>query len=132
MKASGSPTTAERRALDQLALPDGTFAVLANDQRVSLRKMRAQHSQPVDDDALRAVKSAVVSTLAPHASAVLLDPQLSLPHLVDVGAQPGRQGLLISLEESKDRGTAEGRVTTLLPDFGAQGVRRLVLQLQLV
>lgn len=125
MRTPGSPTTAERRALDQLALPDGTFAVLANDQRASLRKMRADHGKSVDDDALRAVKSAVVSTLAPHASAVLLDPQLSLPHLVDSGAQPGRQGLLISLEESKDRSTTEGRVTTLLPGLGARGVRRL-------
>ena len=125
MRAPDSPTTAERRALDQLALPDGTFAVLANDQRASLRKMRAAHGQSVDDEALRAAKSAVVSTLAPHASAVLLDPQLSLPHLVDIGAQPGRQGLLVSLEESKDRSTSEGRVTTLLPDLGARGVRRL-------
>ena len=120
-----SPTTAERRALDQLALPGGTFAVLANDQRASLRKMRAARDQPVDEDALRATKAAVVSTLAPHASAVLLDPELSLPQLVDTGAQPGRQGLLISLEQSKDRSTAQGRVTTLLPDLGAQGVRRL-------
>lgn len=122
---SPTPTTAERRALDQLALPSGTFAVLANDQRASLRAMRARHGQPDHDDALRAVKSVVVSTLGPQASAILLDPELSLPSLVDSGAQPGRQGLLVSLEESKDRSTDQGRVTTLLPDLGARGVRRL-------
>jgi len=119
------PTTAERRALDQLALPSGTFCVLANDQRASLRKMREQGGRPTDDASLREVKSDVVSTLAPHASAVLLDPQLSLPRLVDDGAQPGGQGLLVSIEESKDRTTAEGRRTSLLADFGAKGVRRL-------
>jgi sulfofructosephosphate aldolase len=122
---SFAPTTAERRALDQLALPSGTFAVLANDQRASLRTMRAGAGQPTDDGALRRVKSDVVATLAPYASAVLLDPQLSLPHLVDNGAQPGGQGLLVSIEESKDRTNASGRITTLLPDFGARGVRRL-------
>lgn len=120
-----APTTAERRALDQLSLPDGTFAVLANDQRASLRAMRAAAGQPVDDGSLRQAKSDVVSALAPHASAVLLDPQLSLPYLVDDGSQPGAQGLLVSIEESKDRSSAEGRVTSLLPDFGARGVRRL-------
>lgn len=120
-----APSTAERRALDQLALPSGAFAVLANDQRASLRKLRARNDQPADDAALRQVKSDVVATLAPHASAVLLDPQLSLPHLVDNGAQPGNRGLLVSIEESKDRSTEQGRVTTLLPDFGAIGVRRL-------
>jgi len=122
---SFAPTTAERRALDQLALPSGTFAVLANDQRASLRKLRAGGGQPTDDAALREAKSDVVATLAPYASAVLLDPQLSLPYLVDNGAQPGGQGLLVSIEESKDRSTPTGRVTTLLPDFGAKGVRRI-------
>lgn len=120
-----APTTAERRALDQLALPSGTFAVLAADQRASLRKMRADGGQPTDDAALRRAKSDIVAALAPHASAVLLDPQLSLPHLVDNGSQPGDRGLLVSIEESKNRTTAEGRVTTLLPNFGANGVRRL-------
>ncbi len=120
-----APTTAERRALDQLSSPSGTFAVLANDQRASLRTMREKGGQPTDDASLRQAKSDIVATLAPGASAVLLDPQLSLPQLVDDGAQPGGQGLLVSIEESKDRSTPHGRVTSLLPAFGATGVRHL-------
>jgi tagatose 1,6-diphosphate aldolase len=118
------PTTAEMRALDQIATPDGQFAVLAIDQRVSLRRLRARVDRPADDATLRLIKSDVLSILGPYASASLLDPELALPDLVQAGVQSGQRGLLVSIENSRDRSDPEGRLTSLIPGFGAEGVRR--------
>jgi sulfofructosephosphate aldolase len=118
------PTTAEMRALDQIATPDGRFAVLAMDQRVSLRHLRARVDRPADDATLRSIKSDVLSILGPYASASLLDPELALPDLVQAGVQSGQRGLLVSIENSRDRRDPDGRLTSLIPGFGAEGVRR--------
>jgi sulfofructosephosphate aldolase len=118
------PTTAEMRALDQIATADGQFAVLALDQRVSLRQLRARVDRPADDATLRSIKSDVLSILGPYASASLLDPELALPDLVRTGVQSGQRGLLVSIENSRDRSDPDGRLTSLIPGFGAEGVRR--------
>lgn len=118
------PTTAEMRALDQIATPGGQFAVLAIDQRVSLRHLRARVDRPADDATLRLIKSDVLSILGPYASASLLDPELALPDLVQTGVQSGQRGLLVSIENSRDRSDPDGRLTSLIPGFGAEGVRR--------
>jgi sulfofructosephosphate aldolase len=124
VRALFQPTTAEMRALDQIATPDGRFAVLAIDQRVSLRHLRARVDRSSDETTLRGIKSDVLSILGPYASASLLDPELALPDLVHTGVQSGQRGLLVSIENSRDRRHPDGRLTSLIPGFGAQGVRR--------
>lgn len=57
-----------------LALADGGFAMVALDQRESLRRMfPLVHGREVDDDALRRFKRDALDVLSPRASAVLLD-----------------------------------------------------------
>ncbi|QAY73419.1 hypothetical protein ET445_08770 [Agromyces protaetiae] len=64
------PTSPTRR----LALADGGFAMVALDQRESLRRMfPAVHGAEVDDDTLRRFKRDALEVLSPLASAVLLD-----------------------------------------------------------
>jgi sulfofructosephosphate aldolase len=119
-------TTAERRAIDQLSGPGGRLAVLAADQRTKLVEGLAAASLPNDAAAMRAFKADLVAALSPVAPAMLLDPEIALPHVVDAGALPGRTGVLVSLERSGERRSADGlRVVELLPDVGADGVRRL-------
>jgi sulfofructosephosphate aldolase len=59
--------------LDALAYPDGTFAMVAMDQRESLRTMLAEHGRPDGPEAITAFKAAVAEHLAPLASGFLID-----------------------------------------------------------
>src|SRR5918911_3936613 len=93
-------TTAERRAFQQLTTERGWLAVVASDQRQSLVKLREGAGLPTNVDALRALKRDIVSALARDASGVLLDPDISLPALVDEGVVPRDTGLLVSTERS--------------------------------
>lgn len=110
-------TTAEKRALSQLSTAGGRLAVVAADQRTKLVAMRRAAGMAFDEAALREFKLDLTRALAPHAPAILLDPEIGLPYVVDEGAVPPGTGLLVSLERS---GAAE-----LLPGVGALGVRRL-------
>jgi sulfofructosephosphate aldolase len=69
--------------LDALAYPDGTFAMVAMDQRESLRTMLADHGRPDDPGAIRNFKAAVAEHLAPLASGFLIDQGYDAP------ARPG-------------------------------------------
>jgi len=118
-------TTAETRALQQLTTASGRLAVVAADQRTSLVKVRSAAGQPADRDALRGFKHDLVEALAPLAPAVLLDPEIALPSVIDEGALPGHTGLLVSLERSGPPLIGQARPAELLPDLGAAGVRAL-------
>ncbi len=118
-------TTAETRALQQLTTPSGRLAVVAADQRTSLAKVRQAAGLPTDEAALRDFKHDLVEALAPHAPAVLLDPEIALPSVIEDGALPGHTGLLVSLERSGPPLVGEARPAELLPDFGAAGIRAL-------
>jgi sulfofructosephosphate aldolase len=66
-------------SLDALAYPDGTFAMVAMDQRESLRTMLADHGRPDDAAAIRSFKSAVAEHLGPLASGFLIDQGYDAP-----------------------------------------------------
>lgn len=70
-------------ALASLALPDGGFAMVALDQRESMRDMLAAAGKPADDDALREFKREGMAALSPYASAVLVDRAYGLPTASD-------------------------------------------------
>jgi sulfofructosephosphate aldolase len=59
--------------LDALARPTGTFAMVAMDQRESLRTMLREHGWESTDEHVSAFKTAVARELAPHASGFLID-----------------------------------------------------------
>jgi sulfofructosephosphate aldolase len=59
--------------LDALARPTGTFAMVAMDQRESLRTMLREHGWESTDERVTAFKTAVAHELAPHASGFLID-----------------------------------------------------------
>lgn len=119
-------TVAERRALDQLSTPGGRLGILAADQRTKLVATRKDAGLAFDGEALRGFKLDLVRALAPDVPAMLLDPEIGLPHVLDEGAFPAHTGLLVSLERSGAVRSPDGlRAAELLPDLGASGVRRL-------
>lgn len=66
-------------SLDALAYPDGTFAMVAMDQRESLRTMLADHGRPDAPEDLGAFKAAVAEHLATLASGFLIDKGYDAP-----------------------------------------------------
>ena len=83
-------TIAERRALDQLSTRQGHLAILAADQRTKLVAARTAAGLPHDLESLREFKLDLVEALAPLAPAVLLDPEIALPHVLEQRAFPAR------------------------------------------
>jgi tagatose 1,6-diphosphate aldolase len=116
-------TTAESRALQQLTTDGGRLAIVASDQRQSLVKLRDRGGLSASAEELRRLKSDIVAALAPEATGVLLDPEYSLPALIDDGVVPRDTGILVAVERSGPRESNGLRVAEVLLAPG--DVRRL-------
>ncbi|HYN66926.1 MAG TPA: hypothetical protein VES93_08550 [Ornithinibacter sp.] len=99
--------------LDAIATDAGTFAVLAMDQRGTLKRMLAAVDLPdTTDEEIIAMKRDMIASLAGSPSAFLIDPTFGLPAAHQVqGAPPF--GLLLAAEPAS-RGTHLGEPTVSL------------------
>jgi sulfofructosephosphate aldolase len=95
--------TPEWQAFERLTTEDAWLAIVASDQRQSLVKLREGAGLPATVEELRALKADIVSALGREASAVLLDPEIALPGLVDEGVVPRGTGILVATERSGGR-----------------------------
>ncbi len=121
-----SPATAGRlspgkvRGLQQLSDPAGRILAAAMDQRGSLQNMiRRAGGSTLTPAQMTEFKSVVTAALTPYASAILLDPEFSLP------AIPNRApdtGVLLAYEKWGYDQQVPGRLPDLLPNWS---VRRL-------
>ena len=80
-------------SLDALARRSGTFAMVAMDQRESLRTMFREHGHDSTDERVAAFKRAVARELAPHASGFLIEPE----HVGTVAPHVSR-GLILAVD----------------------------------
>lgn len=114
------------RALDTLSNARGIFTILALDHTASLKKIFwGSAAAEVSDDALAAVKLELVRALAPHASAVLLDPVYGIGPALAAHAVPGSVGLMALVEEE---GAADARVDTsavFVPGWSVAAAKRV-------
>lgn len=112
------------RRLQRLSDADGRFAMLAIDQRGSLRRMIDRVAgRPGTADDLRAVKRAVTAPVAPRATAVLTDPLFGYPATADV--LPPEVGVLLAVEKTGYEATEDAeRRSRLLDDYGVEEVLR--------
>lgn len=95
-----SPATDFDAPLAALARPSGAFAMIANDQRESLRTIFAEEGRPgADDAALVAFKLAVARVLSPAASAMLVDVRFTLQPMLDAGALDARCALIVAADD---------------------------------
>lgn len=114
-----------RRGLQQCALPNGTFAMLAMDQRSSLRRaMNPAQPDQVTYAQFIELKRDVIAALSPLAGAALLDIEYGYPACVASGALSGRTGLLLALDKSGYEGDPTARVTTLVEGWSVERIRR--------
>ncbi len=92
--------TSHHSALARLARPSGTFAMVAMDQRESLRAMFAERlPEPIELERRVAFKIAVAEILSPHASALLVDQPEGLDPILEAGALDLSCGLIIAADE---------------------------------
>ncbi|MCS6846062.1 MAG: tagatose 1,6-diphosphate aldolase [Caldilineales bacterium] len=123
MVGSGlSRSKVKQERLRTCTTPQGLFTVVAVDHRAPLRNAIATARGPdgrATAEDMAAFKSAVTRILGPHASAVLLDPEYSLPILPQ---RPPQTGLILAYERTGYDTAVPGRLPELLP---AWSVRRL-------
>jgi tagatose 1,6-diphosphate aldolase/sulfofructosephosphate aldolase len=106
-------------SLDAIANPDGRLAVLAMDQRATLRRMLDGAGKPSADADLSAFKVDVVRALAPLSTGVLLDADFGVGPVREAGALPDDVGLLVAAEPVVKAKWNDEIRTTVDPERGA-------------
>lgn len=120
---STSPTL--RTGLDAISGLDGTLAIVAMDQRNTLRRMLTEARAPTDNDTIKGFKVDVVRALSPAASAVLLDPEYGVPAVREAGVMASSCGTLVAVEPP-ERDSWEGEPRAGLdPERTAAWVRAM-------
>lgn len=126
--------TDQATGLDAIARPDGTFAIVAMDQRNTLRRMLTAVERPTDSETIRSFKVDVTEALSPAASGLLLDPDFGVPAVQAAGAMAGSCGMLVAAEppertswQGEPRaGLGGGRTATEVRELGGDAVKLLV------
>jgi tagatose 1,6-diphosphate aldolase len=121
-------TIGKLRGLQELANDDGVFNICAMDHRRSMmRIMEGGHvvegSTSYEEMSQR--KLELCAHLAPHASAVLLDPLFGAAQSISHGALPKSTGLLVSLEASGYSGPSEFRMSELEEGWSVEKIKRM-------
>jgi tagatose 1,6-diphosphate aldolase/sulfofructosephosphate aldolase len=106
-----STTTTPVRTLDDIAGDDGIFAIIAMDQRNTLRRMFTAVGIDATDADLRQSKADVARVLSPAASGILFDPTYGVPAVTETGALHPDCGLLVA-SEPPERGVFNGEPRT--------------------
>jgi tagatose-1,6-bisphosphate aldolase len=94
-------TPSTTRSLADIANPDGIFAIIAMDQRNTLRRMFGAVGIDATDDDLVAAKTDVARALTPLASGILFDPTYGVPAVTGTGALADSCGLLVASEPAE-------------------------------
>jgi tagatose-1,6-bisphosphate aldolase len=106
-----TPTRTQTKSLDDIAAAGGTFAIIAMDQRNTLRRMFTAVGREGTDQELRDAKADVARALTPLASGLLSDPTYGVPAITEAGALAAECGLLVAAEPAQ-RQTYNGEPRT--------------------
>jgi tagatose 1,6-diphosphate aldolase len=117
------------RGLQQIANEKGIFTMCAMDHRGSVRSLICE-DQEGEACSLEMIdfKVELCSHLAPHASAVLLDPNYGAAQCIAHNVLPRSTGLLVSIEATGYGGSTESRRTLLLDDWSVAKIRHMGAQ----
>jgi tagatose-1,6-bisphosphate aldolase len=115
-------TRSQARNLDDIAAEGGTFAIIAMDQRNTLRRMFTAVGRDGTDRELRDAKADVARALTPLASGLLSDPTYGVPAINETGALAATCGLLVAAEPAERRSYHAEPRTHRDPTLNAQWV----------
>lgn len=114
-------TAATAMGLDAIAREDGTFTIVAMDQRNTLRRMLTAVDRPTDEATMRGFKRDVAGPLFASASGILLDPDIGIPGIE--GLDRGGCGVLVAAEPA-DKAVYQGEPrVSRKPELNAAWVR---------
>lgn len=128
------PAAPARTGLASIAGSNGTLAIVAMDQRNTLRRMLTAVGRQSDEETMRSFKVDVVEALSPQASAVLLDPEYGVPAVRQAGVMANGCATLVAVEpperdmwEGEPRAHRDSaRTATWVRDMGGDAVKILV------
>ncbi len=115
-------TIGKLRGLQQVSSRRGTITALALDHRQNLRKANPAFTS---DQELSCFKLEVTSALAPKATAVLLDPEVSAAQAVAQHAIPDHVGLVVAVESTGYTGDATARQAQIIPGWSVEKAKRM-------
>lgn len=121
-------TTVERRGMSAISTPGGRMLIVAADQRNGMKAAMtdAPHGPgSISTAELAETKADLVRYLANNAPAILLDPEVALPAVVDDGVLARGTSLVVGMDASGFETDGGLRYTSLVPGVTAHRVREL-------
>ena len=121
-------TTIERRGMSAISTPGGRMLIVAADQRNGMKAAMSDAPEgpaSISTAELAEAKADLVRYLANNAPAILLDPEVALPAVVDDGVLIRGTSLVVGMDASGFE-TVDGlRNTRFVPGMTARRVREL-------
>lgn len=119
-------TLGKLRGLQEIANAHGLFTITALDHRGSLRRaINPDDPKSVTFQQMVDYKVKLLKALAPHSSAILIDPIFGAAEALRGGYIGGGQGFLVSLEATGYEDADGDRVTTVAEGWGVEKVKRM-------
>jgi tagatose-1,6-bisphosphate aldolase len=114
------------RGLQEIANPNGLFTITALDHRGSLQKaINPENPKSVSYQEMVDYKIKLLNALAPHSSAILIDPVFGASPALKGSHISGTQGFLVSLEATGYTDSEGDRVTTVAEGWGVDKIKRM-------
>ena len=114
------------RGLQQLADCKGMMTMCAIDHRGALkRSLNEGDPDAVSYQDMVDFKLDLCQSIAPFASAILLDPEYGAGQAIAAGLLPASKGLLVSMEKTGYSGDSNARITELLPGWSVKKAKRM-------
>jgi len=102
------------------------MTMCAIDHRGALRRaLNEKNPATVSYQDIVDFKLDLCQTVAPFASAILLDPEYGAAQAIAGGLMPGSKGLLVSMEKTGYAGDNTARITELLPGWDVKKAKRM-------
>ncbi len=112
--------------LKKIANEKGLITITAMDHRGSLKRaLKPEDPSSVTYEEVVQLKMQIARHLAPHSSALLLDPLYAAAQLIAADIVPRNTGILVAVEKSGYSGSSNARVSQILPDWGVEKIKRM-------
>ncbi len=121
-------TTVEKRGLQSICQDSGKIVIVAADQRNSMKAVVQDtpgDTSDITSAQLADIKADLVTHLANHAPAILLDPEVALPQIVDNGVLGRNTALVVGLDASGFAVEDGVRYTQYVPGMSVEKARRM-------